>query len=291
MDVSFDLYKVFYYVCEFKSVTKAANYLCVSQPAVTKHIKNLESIVGMDLIKRTPKGIELTDAGEYLYLKIKDPIEKLIGVSMDSTVLESINYTMHISCGISIARKFLLTHLSEFNSKYPNLKINIGSYYYRDSIQRLRDGKLDLVFLNLREGDDFGNDLIVKEFCKLSDILVASKNYKKIKITDLNEYPLIIKIGKSNSRKFIEKQFELEGKRLIPKYELSNHWLIEDYVSKNLGIGVVTKEFVEDKLDSGEYAEIKTDKKLPERTIVYAMRKNSRYNEIINKFINDIKKS
>ena len=39
MNIGFDLYKVFYYVCEFKSVTKAANYLCVSQPLLPNTLK------------------------------------------------------------------------------------------------------------------------------------------------------------------------------------------------------------------------------------------------------------
>ena len=82
MNMNFDLYKIFYYVFEFKSITKTANYMHISQPAVTRHRKNLESIVWNDLIAKVPKGIELTD--EYL------PISKarIDYVCKDSALLQ-----------------------------------------------------------------------------------------------------------------------------------------------------------------------------------------------------------
>lgn len=82
MNINFDLYKIFYYVSEFKSITKTANYMHISQPAVTRHIKNLESIVGNDLIAKVPKGIELTDEGKKLYEIIKKPAEELINIEL-----------------------------------------------------------------------------------------------------------------------------------------------------------------------------------------------------------------
>ena len=45
MNISYDLYKYFFYVCEFKSITKASNYLYITQPALSKQIKQLETIV------------------------------------------------------------------------------------------------------------------------------------------------------------------------------------------------------------------------------------------------------
>jgi DNA-binding transcriptional LysR family regulator len=78
-------------------------------------------------------------------------------------------------------------------------------------------------------------------------------------------------------------------KVFLPTYELSNHWIIEEYVKLGLGIGIVVKDLVQDKLDSGEYVEIKTDKLLPVRETGYAYRKNALNYNIIKEFINVMK--
>ncbi|MBR3209043.1 MAG: LysR family transcriptional regulator [Bacilli bacterium] len=91
MNINFDLYKIFYYVSEFKSITKTANYMHISQPAVTRHIKNLESIVGNDLIAKVPKGIELTDEGKKLYEIIKKPAEELINIELKESKVKDLD--------------------------------------------------------------------------------------------------------------------------------------------------------------------------------------------------------
>lgn len=290
MEVGFDLYKVFYFVCEFKSVTKAANYLCVSQPAVTKHIKNLESLVGTSLIFKVPKGIELTEKGQELYSEIEEPISRLVSLKIKNL---SNNYVIKISAGHSITDRYLLKHMIELNKKYPNLRISLGNYYYRDSVKKLRDGKLDLIFLNLRPNTIFGSDLISKDFCELHDIFVISSKLKikypsKIKLLDLVKYPVICKYGVSNSRFFLENYFNQNNSFFDVRYNVSNHYLIEKYVEEGLGVGIVTREFVQDKIDSGEFIEIKSDVELPVRKIVYVIRKNNRYNEVLNDFIKKI---
>ncbi len=290
MEVGFDLYKVFYFVCEFKSVTKAANYLCVSQPAITKHIKNLESLVGANLIMKVPKGIELTDKGKDLYNEIEEPISKLISLEFRNMSKKSV---LKISAGYSITDRYLLSPMIELNKEYPNLRISLGNFYYRDSVQRLRDGKLDLIFLNLRPNYDFAGDLIAKDFCELHDIFVISSKEKdkypsRVKLLDLVKYPIICKYGVSNSRFFLENYFSQNGGSFEVRYNVSNHFLIEKYAEEGLGIGLVTKEFVQDKLDSGELIEVEMDVKLPVRKIVYVIRKNNRYNDILSEFINKI---
>ena len=59
----------------------------------------------------------------------------------------------------------------------------------------------------------------------------------------------------------------------------------------NLGIGLVTKEFVKNKIESGEFVEIATDVGLPKRQIGYAYRKHYVYKNFINEFIEELKES
>ena len=100
MNIHFDWYNVFYYVCEYESVTKAANFLCVSQPAVTKIIRNLETTLSLKLIIKTATGIELTEDGKKLYEAIKKPIEELNEITHKLPEKQEV-YTIRINAGHS----------------------------------------------------------------------------------------------------------------------------------------------------------------------------------------------
>ena len=71
MKTNLELYKVFYYVAKNGNITQASNELMVSQPAVSKSIKVLESDLDTVLFNRLNNGVSLTQAGELLYNKIK----------------------------------------------------------------------------------------------------------------------------------------------------------------------------------------------------------------------------
>ena len=72
MNINFELYKVFYEVTNENSISKGANKLMISQPAVTQSIKTLEDELGGKLFIRTPKGVILTNEGQELYNYIKE---------------------------------------------------------------------------------------------------------------------------------------------------------------------------------------------------------------------------
>ena len=72
MNVNFELYKVFYVVANNQSISKGAEVLSISQPAVSQAIHNLEDQLDATLFVRTKKGIILTKEGEELYSYIKD---------------------------------------------------------------------------------------------------------------------------------------------------------------------------------------------------------------------------
>lgn len=63
MNVNFEYYKVFYHVCACGSLTAAAQELCISQPAVSQAVRQLEKEAGTKLFFRTSKGVQLTREG------------------------------------------------------------------------------------------------------------------------------------------------------------------------------------------------------------------------------------
>ena len=72
MNINLDLYKVFYHVAKNKNITKAANELNITQPGISKAIKNLEEQLGCSLFIRTKSGVILTDEGKIISNKIKE---------------------------------------------------------------------------------------------------------------------------------------------------------------------------------------------------------------------------
>ncbi len=76
-NVNFELYKVFYYVAKHKNLTRAAEELFISQPAITQSIKKLEEQIGYTLFYRTKHGMNLTKEGEILLDYLKNSIECL----------------------------------------------------------------------------------------------------------------------------------------------------------------------------------------------------------------------
>ena len=72
--INLELYRIFYVVAKEKNITKASKILNISQPAVTKHIKNLEYELGEELFIRTKKGVILNEYGRKIFLNVKNAL-------------------------------------------------------------------------------------------------------------------------------------------------------------------------------------------------------------------------
>ena len=93
--IDFELYRIFVAVAEEKNITKASEKLNISQPAITKQIKNLENQLGYKLLERKSKGVELTLEGKALYEKLKNPIEELSRIDIEVGREKFINIGTH----------------------------------------------------------------------------------------------------------------------------------------------------------------------------------------------------
>ena len=77
MFISYDYYRVFYYVAKCRNFTQAASLLMSNQPNVTRTIQNLESQLGCTLFVRSNRGVRLTPEGERLYSHIRIAVEQI----------------------------------------------------------------------------------------------------------------------------------------------------------------------------------------------------------------------
>ena len=128
MNISYDYYRIFYYVAKYGSFTQAANMLLNNQPNITRAMKTLESELGCTLFVRTNKGVTLTPEGETLYAHISLAFEHI------QTGEEEISANKGLQKGIvSIGateislRCFLLPILNDYRKKYPGIRIKISN--------------------------------------------------------------------------------------------------------------------------------------------------------------------
>ena len=97
--IDFELYRIFVAVANEENITKASDKLNISQPAITKQIKNLENQLSMKLLERKSKGVALTEEGRKLYEMLKNPIEELNKIDEKIGKEKSINIGTHNHMG------------------------------------------------------------------------------------------------------------------------------------------------------------------------------------------------
>ena len=295
MNIDFELYRIFYVVANHCNITKASEELCISQPAISKAIKNLEDQLGGQLFVRTKRGVVLTEEGKEFYNYIKQAIEYINNAENKFTDLINLE-TGCIKIGISttLTKEFLLPYLEKFHSLYPKIDIQIITYLTSDLMPKLRNGLIDIVILNLNN-KDYGSDIEVIKCREINDCFVVSNKYKElinkeISLKDLNNYPLILQAKGSNTREFLDNVARENGITLKPNIELASYSLVVEFSKIGLGIGYATKEYIKKEIANKELYELKLKEKIPSRYIGIALSKNHVPNFSTKKLIEIITK-
>lgn len=254
MEVSWDLYKIFYFVCEFKNLTKVANYFYLTQPAITKKIKTLESQLNTNLVISSNKGIKITDEGMKLYEEIKHACEIFNDVDLKYTgVSNDVNKTITISGGYMTIDKVLMPAIFTYNKKHPEVRFKVETCDFEESLKKLKSGEIDLFFYGHDRLKPDSDSIVTKECFEVTNSFIVSSQIRnqfpeKISIYDLNDYPLIMKDKSGQSRMLLERVLEEKGIELQPKYEVTSYWAIRGFIDANMGIGYLYAEYFGDKI-------------------------------------------
>ena len=288
-NINYECYRIFYYVAINGSISKAAEELHISQPAVTWQIKSLEEQLGLTLFVRTKKGVFLTDEGNILFKYIKTGIEAFSNGENALTNLKKLNYgSIRIGASATVSKHVLMKYLEDFHEKFPNIEIKIVNALTETLISELRIGNLDILFLNMPMKEK--SNLNIINILDVQDIFIGNKKYHdltngKINLSELSKYPLIFQKGPSNTREYLNNYLKNNNVKLIPYMEVVSYNLIMDLVSAGFGIGYATKEFIKEELDSKKLYEIEIIPKVPKRYIGIVTLKNTIPNYCVNKLI------
>ena len=278
MNIDLNLYKIFYIVAKKGCITKAAEQLYITQPAITQAIQSLEKQIGATLFIRTPKGVQLTQEAKVLFAFVEKGINYIQnGENKFKELMNIESGTLKIGASTTITQNILLEHLERFHEIYPKINIIIINDLTEELINLLRDGSVDLLILNLPVKEY--KELEIIPFLTIHDIFaVGEKNFflsnSRHEFSDLKKYDLIFQKNPSSTRNYLDKFLAKENIELIPKYEVVSFELVKDMTKIGLGVGYLTREFVSEEIRAGKIKELKFARQIPAREIGVVTLKN-----------------
>lgn len=289
MNISFELYRVFYIVAKIKSISSAAKELYISQPAVSRSIKQLEEKLGKQLFLRTPRGMQLTHEGELLFKYIEQAYN-LISIAENKFIELQHIVDGEVRVGVSTVMftSYLLPFIKVFHDNYPNVKLNIKNKSTYEIVDLLKDGELDfgIIDLPIEKYDQF----ITREMWTVQDCFICNEKYKflldkPLPLKELENYPMILREKNRNTRIYIDKVFEHYGVNIVPELEMTGHSAMVEFVKMGFGIGCVVRNFIEDELKKSILYEIKTVEEIPPRKVGIITLKDVELSTAAMKFI------
>lgn len=271
MNINLDLYRIFYIVAKSGSISAAADVLFISQPAITFQIKKLEDQLGISLFTRTKHGMILTDEGKVLFDYVKNGIENITNGENALSNLKNLDSgVIRIGASTTVCRHVVMPYLEKFHELYPKIDIQIVNNLTSNLLKELRNGNLDILFLNMPMNEN--KDLKIIPLTDVQDIFVGNKKYYdltngKLSLKDLNSFPLIFQKLPSNTRTYLNNYLKDNNVDLKPQLEVVSYNLIMDLVKAGFGIGYATKEFIKTELENNSLYEIEVIPKVPKRYI------------------------
>lgn len=252
--IDFELYRIFVVVAEEENITKAGEKLNMSQPAITKQIKNLENQLSMKLFERKSKGVSLTSDGKNLYEKLKNPIEELNRIDGQVGKEKFINIGTHNHMESCIFGNVI----NEYCLKYPNVNLNLICEETSEMMKKLKNKEIDIVF-SKKDNEDILNGIEYIKLGYLHDVIIASKDsvFSRQELTLENIENQIIYTPRTYAQAVARIKELTQGKNL--KLKNSSYKTILELASSAKALGLITREYV-DKNDYKKFnlVEVKT---------------------------------
>lgn len=266
MNTDYNLYKIFLYLFEEKSISKTANKLYVSQPAISYSLKELESQLGYTLFYRNSKGIEPTLEAKELYSYISMAFDILNDAEEHIKNLNNLNIgCIRIGTPSYIGIFYLSKFIADFRKVYPGIKFEIVSKSTQDMVEMLEARKLDIIVDTLPINSK--KNVTKVTLSKLYNCFAYNKNIMKdIKIKnkeDLKNYPLVLPSESSSIRLKLDEYMESQNIKLNPILEASATEIMIDMVRRGVGVGYFIKNVIDSQNDKDSFEVVTFNNELP----------------------------
>jgi len=210
-DLSLNQLRAFYYAATCASITRAAEKLFITQPAVSMQIKALEKQFGVQLLFRNKKRLELTDTGQQLF-KVAKKIFSLVDEAEQVLIRaeEATTQVLRIGSTKTLVRYILAPYISMFQKEFPGIQILVDEGSSEEMVHSVVSEKNDLAIVGRVPYDE---RLAVIPFTQDELVLLAGPRHplckrERVSIKDLIGENLVLRERGSAARRLVEKTLE-----------------------------------------------------------------------------------
>lgn len=269
-DINLNLYKVFYICSTCNSFVEASKKMCVSQPAISKQIKNLENLLGTKLFYRESNGLVLTNDGKQLFNYIDKSYNYLM--AGEKIIKENNNMdvgTIVIGAPAHIASFYVLEFIEKYREKHPNVFFRIINGTTSELLRGLEEHKIDFL-IDSSPINIVNKDMKIEPLVSFDTCFITSQKNENFNLK-FEEQKFVMPYERSSIRKNLEKELKKFDIELEVVLEVETTDLIISSVKNGIGTGYVVKKSVKKELQNEELIELKTSYNLPklELNLVY----------------------
>ena len=266
-NINYNLYKSFLVVYETQNISRAADFLYISQPAVSHNIKELEKQLGIQLFYKKANGMSATNEADILYKYISSAFNSIWKGELTISDMAGLK-TGVVKVGIPsyLSVLYLADIITEFRQKSPNIKIEIVSKPIPDLVSMLQTQNLDIVIDSQPISADKKTE--IKYLKSYSHCFFSTEKHyteKALGMDALANLPLIITSQNAEEIKLLRNA--TQGVKINPIIE---SWTTESMlklVKDGNGVGYCQEDYIKDELESGVFKKFNINFTLPKLDI------------------------
>lgn len=305
MSVSFDAYRIFYYVGKYRNITHAATALFLSQSTVSRCIQNLESELDCKLFERSQQGVRFTTEGELLYGHVSQAVE-YIQSGEDKVRQMKLMEGGGVRIGVSdfTFQQYVLPVLKPFHANYPTVQLEVFTFNFNadfSMMETITSGAVD--FACVCAPVPKNDDVEVEDIAVFDDALIAGNEFSELKgrrfeLADLiRKYPVAsLTNGAANGADgidFLVHALADEGLSVRPAYQVNSVSQFIPMVEEGLCLAVVPVPLLEKagRQETDNIFQVELETTLPKRRVCIVRAKNARKSRASEQLIRDLKAS
>lgn len=251
-NINYNLYKSFLVVYETQNISRAAELLYISQPAVSHNIKELEKQLGIQLFYKKANGMSTTSEAEILYKYISSAFNSIWKGELTISDMAGLKTgVVKIGAPANISVLYLSDIVSEFRQKYPNIKIEIVSKPMTELVGMLQTQNIDILLDSQPISTD-KSKTEVKFLKSFSHCFITTDKYytdKLVGVETINNLPLIVSSQSAEEIKLLKNA--ISDIKINPVIESWTTEAMIKFVKQGNGIGYTQEDYVKEELEAG----------------------------------------